>query len=127
MDHEQALIKAFIVPQKRERYLGFVTNPKRRPKFISELAHFKSIDSRYVVGIPPGKQTASEVMKLLVARGASHMAWVISEDSRLDAREMDLATALEATIGHGMGTFVSCLPGKLAFFEDEERRCLLVR
>ena len=33
---------------------------------------------------------------------------------------MDLQTALEEVIGYGNGTFVSCIPGKLGYFESAE-------
>ena len=38
---------------------------------------------------------------------------------------MKLTDALEATVGSGFGTFISCLPGELGFFEDEEKQVLL--
>jgi len=38
-----------------------------------------------------------------------------------------LQTALEKTIGYQMGTFISCIPGKLAYFEDEDGRYILER
>jgi hypothetical protein len=38
---------------------------------------------------------------------------------------MDLEAALQATIGYLMGTFISCMPGKLAYFEDEDSRGIL--
>jgi hypothetical protein len=40
---------------------------------------------------------------------------------------MDLEMALKTTIGYGMGTIISCIPGKLAYFEDEEQRYILQR
>jgi hypothetical protein len=36
-------------------------------------------------------------------------------------REMDLLEALEDTVGGGMGTIISCVPGELAYFESEEQ------
>jgi len=33
---------------------------------------------------------------------------------------MDLLEALDAVIGSGQGTFVSCIAGKLAYFESED-------
>jgi hypothetical protein len=41
--------------------------------------------------------------------------------------EIDLTHALETVIGRGMGTFLSCIPGKLAYFEDEDCRWILER
>jgi hypothetical protein len=47
------------------------------------------------------------------------------EDS--DGKEVNLQIALEETIGRQMGTFISCIPGKLAYFEDEDGRYILER
>jgi hypothetical protein len=40
---------------------------------------------------------------------------------------MDLEAALKETIGYQMGTFISCVLGKLAYFEDEDDRFILQR
>ena len=41
---------------------------------------------------------------------------------------MELLAALKETVGYGIGTVISCMPGKLAYFEGELReRFLLLR
>ena len=127
MNHEEATIKAFVVSNRQERYLAFLSNPKRRAKFTTELAHFKALDFTYAKMIPAVQQNVSSVAKLLTSKGAGQTCWVISEDAKLDAHQMDLETALQATIGHGMGTIISCVPGRLAYFEDEDDRYILER
>jgi hypothetical protein len=67
------------------------------------------------------------LLKLLIAKGAGSKCWVISENPQIDHREMDLGAALKETIGYQMGTFISCIPGKLAYFEDESSRYILER
>ncbi len=45
-----------------------------------------------------------------------------------DGRDMELLTALKQIVGYRTGTVLSCIPGKLAYFEGEIReRFLLVR
>jgi hypothetical protein len=127
MDHEEAVIRAFILPNKRERYLDVLAHPKRRAKFIAELAHFKHLDPMFALSIPGSQSNPVSLHKLLVAKGAGPKCWVISENSELDGREMELESALKETIGYQMGTFVSCVPGKLAYFEDEDDRFILQR
>jgi hypothetical protein len=127
MNHEEATVKAFIIPVRQERYLGFLQSPKKRAKFIAQLAHFKHLNPRFVVRIPGNQQNPSSLQKLLVGKGAGSKCWVISENSELDGQEIDLHTALKKTIGYQMGTFISCIPGKLAYFEDEEDRYILER
>ena len=129
MNHEEAVIKAFFLPTKRERYLGFIATAKGRAKIIRELSHFKALDPQFMRSIIPSQHDAGSVAKLIRIRskGAGPSCWVISENSDLDGKEADLLLALEETIGYQMGTIISCIPGKLGYFEDEDGRCLLER
>src|ERR1700761_8300114 len=115
MNHEEAVVTAFILPARQERYLEFLKNPKKRAKFLDKLAHFKHLDPRYAFAITPSQSNAAGIYKILVAKGAGEKCWVISESPRLDGREMDLREALKETVGYQMGTFISCIPGKLGF------------
>jgi hypothetical protein len=51
----------------------------------------------------------------------------MSEDAEIDGRELDLRAALEHVNGREIGTILSCVPGKLAYFESEDDRLLLAR
>jgi hypothetical protein len=64
---------------------------------------------------------------LLRDRGAPATCVLFSAAADLDAREMPLDNALAAVVGWNPGTFISCIPGRLAYFEDEEGRYLLER
>lgn len=45
-----------------------------------------------------------------------------------DGEDMELLAALKAIVGYGRGTVLSCIPGKLGYFEGEiQERFLLVR
>lgn len=66
-------------------------------------------------------------MDLLKAKGAASTCYVMSENTKLDGREMELEAALKKTVGYQMGTLISCVPGKLAYFEDEDGRWILER
>ena len=54
--------------------------------------------------------------------GAPANCHVIAADRHLDAREMPLREALDAIIGRGNGAFVSCIPGRLGFYEYESMK-----
>jgi hypothetical protein len=127
MYHDEELVTAFIIPSKRERYLEFLKSSKKRAKFIAELAHFKHLNSKFAFSVPGNQQNPASLHKLLTAKGAASKCWVISENRDLDGQEMDLESALKETIGYGMGTFISCVPGMLAYFEDEDQRFILQR
>jgi hypothetical protein len=127
MNHEEAVVRAFILPVRQERYLEFLKSPKKRKKFTSQLPHFNHLNPKFAIAIPSNQRNLSSILKLLLDKGASSTCWVISEDSELDGQEMDLKTALEKTIGYQAGTFISCVPGKLAYFENEDGRYILQR
>lgn len=44
----------------------------------------------------------------------------MSENATLDGREVSLTEALRETVGSGMGTLLSCIPGRLGYYEGEE-------
>lgn len=128
-EHEESVVRAFVVSRKRDRMLSFLGNPKKRRAALDTLYHFGDLDDRFAEPIPPRHQTPAGIAEALRNHGAPNSCWVISTNDSLDAREMLLDEALAAIVGYGEGNLVSCLPGKLAFFEGEgpEDRCILRR
>jgi len=102
-------------------------NPKTRTKFTYGLAHFRDIDERYRISIPPSKQNPKEIARILAAKGAPQVGYLITEHPDLDGREFPLRQALDEIVGSGMGAILSCLPGRLAFLETEDERFILER
>lgn len=137
-DHEQGAIRAFVQLGKQERFLGFLANPKNRKKLTKSLPHFRWFDQRFATPVPwkvdPNKglwerrlQGIENIYLLLKSKGAGATCWCISEECEIDGRELDLRAALEHVTGAGMGTILSCIPGKLAYFDGEDERLLLAR
>ena len=126
-DQEIAFIDAFVLKDRRERLRSLVVNPRRRKRFVQELAHFKWLDQRCIRYLAPSAQNPEDIAKVLRQKGAPDICFLVSEDSVLDRKQLPLLTALEEVVGHGKGTFISCIPGKLAYFEDEDQRCVLER
>ena len=108
--------------------MSFLASAKHRRKFTVELAHFKGLDERFSQSIPPkSAHTVKEICQLLKSMGAGQTVWIISELASLDGRELGLEEALSQVRGREIGSVLSCIPGKLAYFEDEEKQRLLVR
>ena len=120
VDHEQEIVKAFFTPGRRARYLGLLSTPRGRRKFISSLPHLDALDSRFGRGFDPREQNVDRIEDLLGERGTPDLCYVISENSRLDLQRMKLHDALRATVGFRMGTLLSCVAGRLAYFEGED-------
>jgi hypothetical protein len=121
--HEQETVRAFIMKDRRERCAYLLGHPKHRRKFTDELAHFKWLDDRFSHPIPPSTaHTPAELVQLLRRKGAGQTVWVISDDCVIDAKEMLLDDAMTHIWGREIGTILSCIPGKLAFFAGEEMK-----
>ncbi len=113
---ETALITAFILPERRARYLSLLETRKGRNKLRRQLAHFSHWDRRFVRRIDGG---VSAIWKALRDSGAPEKCHVLSEWDQIDAKEMDVGEVLSACVGYGLGTVLSCIPGRLAFYEAE--------
>ena len=126
--HEEGFVRSFVVANKRDRVAMMLANPKRRKEYLKTLAHYRDLDIQTTKAVSPkDAHTPGEWLKLLRSKGASDTCWVISEDASRDGKEVELSEALHETIGAGMGTVLSCIPGKLGYFEDEDQRRLLER
>ena len=120
MGHEEELFKAFIVPERRGRYLALLESAKKRSKLVNRLPHCHDIDPRYSRLVPVHLQTSEDIYSLLTAEGAPQTCHVVSELSDVDGRDMPLIEALDVVVASEMGTLLSCIPGKLAYYEGEE-------
>jgi hypothetical protein len=119
MDHEEALIRGFVLRTRRQRVLALLRNAKRRRKALNTLYHFRDLDPRYLVDIPPSDQGVGSIAALLAQRGAPDTCHIISTNQDLDGRALPLVEALEQIVGSGDGTLLSCVPGQLGYFEGE--------
>lgn len=129
MEHEASFIKSFVLPDKQSRWLELLANPKRRHVFLHRLADDRDFDPKYRIELPPSQQNNVGVERSLRQNGAPDRCLVISEDSDIDGKEMPLGAALVEVLGNGLGTVLSCVPGKLAYYEGEGPgdRCILKR
>ena len=127
-EHEQGVIKAFVLQKKQERFLTFLSRSNTRKKLTQELVDFRCFDPRFATPIPwKGVVGIEYIRGLLKAKGTGKSCWAISEDSTLDGKEVDLESVLAKVIYNQMGTILSCLPGKLALFASEDALLLLSR
>lgn len=127
MHNEHSLIAAFVKRNKRDRYREILSNTRLRHKFTNQLAHFTDFDPKYRVPIPSNKLFVENIAIELQKRHSPSIVFAISEDPTLDQKELLLLEALKQTVGRGMGTVLSCIPGRLAFVEAEDERFILER
>lgn len=118
--HEEQFIRVFIIPSKRDRYLSLFATQKGRRKLTDKLNHNHEFDVRFLHRIPSQDHSVESIFRSLKQRGAPSSCYVIA-CCDLDGQQMDLKDALTETVGYGVGTFISCIPGKLGYFEAEDR------
>jgi hypothetical protein len=108
--HEQQFINVFIIKDKRDRFLQFLKNPKGRKDLISELAHFKHLDSKLIVKIPGSQQNVENICNFLKSKGSPDECYVLSENVALDGKFLQMDYVIKEILGSGLGTIVSCRP-----------------
>lgn len=126
--HEEGIIRSFIGRSKREQFLRRLANPTTRNKQLDKFNHFYDLDPRYAHLIRPRDQTPDMIFRLLKAKGSPATCHIMG-NSDLDGREMHLHEAVEQVLDEPSAHFISCRPGKLGFFQDEDvgRRYILER
>ena len=117
-EHEIGFVSSFIIPERRERYLSLLCNPKRRGKLLDRLNHAQDIDLSHARQMPPGCLGKSVVI-LLESMGASESCYVIADASEMDGQTLPLGEALWRTSVHGFGVVLSLVPGRLCFYKPE--------
>jgi hypothetical protein len=127
VDWQAEIFRAFVVKQKRDRCVEKISSAKKRKEFVSGLAHWNDFDPQFVVRITPSSQHPAGIEAILRAKGARPTCQVISENCALDLKTVTLEDALKETVGYQMGTILCCIPGRLAYFENEDSRFILER
>ena len=126
--HETAFVESFIVKTRRERALELLASSKNRHKLTCKFDHHGHdyISPECIRPIEPRYQHTPDIARILRTMGAPKTCHVIGGEH--DGEDMELLAALKAIVGYGRGTVLSCIPGKLGYFEGEiQERFLLVR
>lgn len=128
-EHEAGFLN--FVEDRQARRIGELLDggEKARGKLRDMLPHKIILDHRVAFLIPSSDQTVDRIHASLLRHQAPEDCYLISENTEIDATKMTLLDALQSCVGGGFGTFVSCIPGKLGFYEFEgmKERYLLRR
>ena len=115
MDHEQAFVAVFVVPEKRARYAEFLPKPKRRVEITNRFSHFFDFVPHLATPVPRD----SGLAELLRKRGAGDIVHIIGGRDGLDGRDMPLEDAIDEAMTDPSGLVISCIPGRLALYLQE--------
>ncbi len=115
---EDVIIKSFFTKLKAARAPYALSAEKKRRSFIWDfsLETFKQDKCFLIKQSVSSSETIYEILK---EKGAPDSCYVISIDSETDGKIMNLSKALLQEVGFGP-VLISCIHGKLAYFEAEQ-------
>ena len=124
-DIEEAFVHAFIVPDKRDRYIQMLANSSKRKKILGLLYHHLDIVASRTLRIENRDHSSAAVIKLLRQKGAGPTCYLISPEQELDQHEMSLDEALPILITHDSTAIACCIPSRLAYYKAETSQYIL--
>ncbi|MGH9351126.1 MAG: hypothetical protein ACRD2G_03030, partial [Terriglobia bacterium] len=92
--HEEAVVRAFFIRERKQQFLTRLANPRTRKKVLDKLAHFYDFDPRYAHRIPTAQQDIDSIYRLLRGKGAPSTCHFISAYSHFDGQTMNLRDGL---------------------------------
>lgn len=119
-NHEVTFIKSFVVKDRQERFLALVQSKKNRNKFRLLLAHNIELKKEKKLFIKKEEDNKEQIYKLLKQNGSPDTCHIICESSNYDNKEMDLKEAINELFSMNFGYIISCIPGKLAYYQGED-------
>ena len=125
IDQEEAFIRRFVIEEKRQRYLGFLSRSRTRYKFLSELYHRLAVKGSLSEEVRSNQRTFEKVKARLLEKGAMSEVYVISPASDMDQQWMSLDEALRIVIDECSKAIVCCKLGELAYYRSEDSAWIL--
>jgi hypothetical protein len=119
-EHELGFTTFLAQPTQRRVRTLLELGPKRRKDVRALLDHALTLDRRYAHRLEGSQTSAGLIADTLRKHSAPETCYLISADEALDGREMPLSAAVKAVSGSFHGGFISCIPGKLGYFEYED-------
>jgi hypothetical protein len=123
-EHERRLIEIFVTPDKKDSYLALLRSKNGRDKFINELPRFKGLDKKYA--LKSELTNKKDVIKELTS-GGSESCYVISASKKYDTKTMPIKEAVDSIYEIDPGAIISCIPGKLIYYEGADERSIYKR
>ena len=133
-EHEKKFISSFLLKEKQDRYVYLLSNidSGRRSEGLNRLNHCHDLNENYVTWLNARShlpQTNNGIAEYLQRKGSPNKVYVIGGSDAVDGKTMALAEAIDTIQQIGWGAIISCIPGQLAYYYDEEgeRRAILAR
>jgi len=125
-DHLELFLDAFADARYKERYKALLHSQRTRLKLARSLHKFR-LAEKFAKELSPQDENCEQVYQYLKSFGAPDEC-ILWDRFNLEGTLMPLEEALRKTVGFCSDTILLCIPGKLAYFEGEDRtRRILVK
>ena len=114
---EVEFIERYVVPHKRDRLLGFASDPSKRNKMIQAFNAPGIFDKKYVTEIGGPSRCAGLLPDVYKEHGMGGRVYMISEDSNWDAQRFQMSYAVDECLAQCFDAIGYCWKSKLAFYE----------
>ena len=115
MEHEEAFVSVFVLPEKRARYAEFLPKSKHRSKITGRFCHFFDFVPQLAARVSRDSDLVAQLRKC----GAGDTVHVIGGRDGLDGKDMSLEAAINEAMADRSGVVISCIPGRLALYLQE--------
>ena len=83
-DQEEAFIRRFIIEEKQQRYMGFLSKAETRRRFLSELYYRLAFRTSLAEEVSSKERTVQKVELRLLGKRARAEVYMISPNSGVD-------------------------------------------
>ena len=118
LELEQAIIRRFVIPSKRERCLAFAAEARARHKTLSLFNDPAAFDERCVTEIAGHDRASPEqLIGRLRELGMGGRVYVMSRNDDWDGKKFQTSYIVGECVGACIDTLGYCWKTKTAFFE----------
>ena len=117
---ERRFVEAYIVPEKRDRYLTKLKGPKHRAEILDRLNHTLDYRPETATRLSQHQRTSCVLLDLLRRHQVADTCYVVADSSSLDGRELTLERAFDELLGHPFGFVLICPPVPIALYKEED-------
>lgn len=121
-EREEEIVRTFFVKRLQDRVIFELSTSQKRKDGIWRLCHDseeKLID-KYMIEIPKPNSDYIEIVNLLKKYGADRTCYCISINDDIDGKYLPISEAIDNSVNFGLASLISCIPNKLAYFQEEQ-------
>ncbi len=114
---EIEIVKTFIEPKRRQRFLEFVSSPKNRDKVLYEINSPAVFNQDLITEIKGSERTPERLVAKYKELGMGGRVYVISANGDWDGQKFQMSYIVGECLAMGIDTIGFCWKTKTAFYE----------